>query len=125
MSASLRTSAATLGSRGGRAGVGASKRRGDSDFYRRLVARRKDRRVAGTGMRHRHLNHRDFTLAAIDDIISNGRWTAWNRLRIAMLRDPGIRDRILKVCDARVHEPSAQRHRFWRNYAQDHASPAS
>ena len=25
-----------------------------------------------SGMRHRHLNHQDFTLAAIDDIINNG-----------------------------------------------------
>jgi hypothetical protein len=69
-------------------------------------------------MRHRHLTHQDFTLAAIDDIISNGRRAAWERLRLALLHEPGIRDKILKVCDARVHEPSAQRHQFWRQYAQ-------
>ncbi len=120
----LRTSAAVLGSRGGRAGVGPAKRRGDSDFYRRLVGLRKDRRLTNTGMEHRHLNHQDFTLAAIDDIISNGRWDAWQRLRLALRRQAGIRDKILRVCDARMHDPSAQRHHFWRIYAQG-ASAAS
>jgi hypothetical protein len=125
MSGFIRTSAAALGSRGGRAGVGASKRRGDSDFYRRMVALRKDRQAMSTGMRHRHLSHQDFTLAAIDDIISNGRRAAWERLRLALLKEPGIREKILKVCDAQVHEPSAQRHHFWRQYAQDPAPSAS
>ncbi|MGO9308683.1 MAG: hypothetical protein ACLQDL_06645, partial [Spirochaetia bacterium] len=83
MGRSIRTSAATLGSRGGRAGVGAAKRRGDSDFYRRLVARRKDRKAGSTGMVHRNLTHQDFSAAAIDDVISNGTWDAWVRLRLA------------------------------------------
>jgi hypothetical protein len=122
MRSSLRNSASTLGSRGGRAGVGASKRRGDSDFYRRLVARRLDRKAAKTGMEHRHLDHQDFTLAAIDDIISNGQWDAWLRLRLALRREAGIRDKILRICDAQVRDPSAQRHHFWRNYAQDASS---
>ena len=78
MRKSLRLSAATLGSRGGHAGVGESKRRGDSDFYRQLVALRKDRKVDGTGMKHRHLNHQELTPAAIDDIIGNGGWSSWS-----------------------------------------------
>ena len=118
MRKSLRITAVALGSRGGRAGTGAAKRRGDSSFYRRLVALRKDRKAAGTGMTHRHLQHQDFTLAAIDDIISNGKLDAWKRLRLAMLGEASIREKILRVCDARVHDPSAQRHHFWRNYAQ-------
>jgi hypothetical protein len=118
MSKSLLTSAAALGSRGGRAGVGESKRRGDSAFYRQLVALRKDRKVTNTGMEHRHLNHQSFTLAAIDDIISNGQWDAWEKLRLALRRQAGIRDKILRVCNARVNDPSAQRHHFWRDYAQ-------
>jgi len=118
MGKSIRASAAALGSRGGRAGVGPSKRRGNSEFYRHLVARRKDRKVADTGMPHRHLKHQDYTLAAIDDIISNGRRTAWERLRLALLREPGVREKVLRVCDARIDEPSAQRHHFWRHYAQ-------
>jgi hypothetical protein len=90
-----------------------------------MVALRKDRQALSTGMRHRHLGHQDFTLAAIDDIISNGRRAAWERLRLALLKEPGIREKILKVCDAQVHEPSAQRHHFWRQYAQDPAPSAS
>jgi hypothetical protein len=112
MGKSLRSSAAALGSRGGRAGVGASKRRGDSDFYRRLVALRKDRQ----GMEHRHLNHQDFTLPAIDDIISNGQWDSWERLRLALRSRAGIRDKILRICTARVQ--------FWRNYAQVTGAPS-
>lgn len=116
MAGSLRDSAAALGSRGGRAGSGAAKRRGDSAYYRQLAARRKDR--IGSGMAHRHLNHRDYTLAAIDDIIGNGRWDTWKRLRLAVRADPAIREKVLKVCAARADDPSAQRHRFWKQYAQ-------
>ena len=118
MSRPLRASAAVLGSRGGRAGVGESKRRGDSDYYRRLVALRKDRQVANTGMVHRHLNHQDFTLAAIDDVISNGQWDSWERLRLALRSRASIREKVLRICSAREYDPSAQRHHFWRNYAQ-------
>jgi hypothetical protein len=70
-------------------------------------------------MRHRHLTHQEFTLAAIDDIISNGQRAAWERLCLALLREAGIRDKILRVCNARVNETSAQRHQFWRYYAQE------
>ena len=122
MAGSLRDSAAALGSRGGRAGSGASKRRGDSEYYRRLAAQRRDRASARTGMQHRHLNHHSFTLAAIDDIVSSGRWDAWVRLRRVLHAEPDIREKILKVCDARSNDPSAQRHRFWKQYAQE-ASP--
>jgi hypothetical protein len=124
MGRDISASAAALGRRGGRAGIGAAKRRGDSDFYRRLVALRKDRKAASTGMRHRHLTHQDFTLAAIDDIISNGQRAAWEGLRLALLRDEGIRDKILRVCNAKVHEPSSQRHHFWRYYAQEISTAA-
>jgi hypothetical protein len=118
MRRSIRASAAALGSRGGRAGVGASKRRGDSEFYRQLVARRGDRNSTGTGMRHRHLNHQEYTLAAIDDVISNGRRASWERLRVAVIREPGVRGKVLRVCRGRIQEPSAQRHHFWWHYAQ-------
>lgn len=122
MDKSIRDSAAELGSRGGRAGTGASKRRGDSEYYRRLAARRKDRRLPGTGMEHRHLNHQEFTLAAIDDIIENGDRIAWERLRLALLQEEGVREKVLRVCSPRVYDPSAQRHHFWRHYAQAHRS---
>jgi hypothetical protein len=69
-------------------------------------------------MRHRHLNHQDYTLAAIDDVISNGGRAAWERLRLALLGDPGIREKVRRVCVARIDDPSAQRHRFWSHYAE-------
>jgi len=36
-------------------------------------------------MQHRHLNHQDFTLAAIDDVIGRGRLPDWDALRSALL----------------------------------------
>lgn len=116
MAKSIRASAAALGSKGGRAGVGAAKRRGDSEFYRRLVARRKDRK--GTGMKHRHLNHQDYTPAAVDDLIGNGQRSDWERLRLALLEDESLGEKILRVCNARLRDPSAQRYHFWRHYVQ-------
>jgi hypothetical protein len=112
--------AVALGSRGGQAGVGAVKRRGDPDYYRRLVARRKDRQAGPTAMRHRHLNHQDFTLAAIDDIIGRGLQPAWEALRSALLRQPEIREKILRVCAAHSGDPAAQRYHFWNHYAHTH-----
>ncbi len=119
MKASVRRSAAQLGARGGRAGTGAAKRRGDAGFYRRLAALRKDRQSLTSGMQHRHLDHQDFTLAAIDDIIGNGQRAAWEKLRLALLQQPGIREKILRVCNAQVNDASAQRHHFWRHYVQN------
>ena len=71
-------------------------------------------------MRHRHLNHQAFTLAAIGDIISRGRWDDWADLRAAALSDPTVLDRISRVCSANVGDPYAQRYHFWLNYAKEH-----
>jgi len=75
-------------------------------------------------MRHRHLNHQDYTLAAIDDVISNGQRAAWERLRLALRQDEGIREKILKVCRVYRNEPSAQRHHFWRHYVKEERDTA-
>jgi len=48
-------------------------------------------------MLHRHLNHQRFTLAAIDDVISRGRWGDWAELRRAALSDRTLLDKV--VCD--------------------------
>ena len=40
-------------------------------------------------MRHRHLNHQRYTLAAIDDVITRGRWADWVALRRAVHAEEG------------------------------------
>ena len=71
-------------------------------------------------MRHRHLNHQRYTLAAIDDVIARGRWTDWTDLRRAVRDDTPLLDRIERVCRAHLHDPYAQRHHFWMHYVQAH-----
>ncbi len=73
-------------------------------------------------MRHRHLNHERFTLAAVDDIVARGSWQDWLDLRRAALDDPAVLSRIERVCAARIADPYAQRHHFWMLYAREHAS---
>ena len=69
-------------------------------------------------MRHRHLNHQRFTLAAIDDVISRGRWGDWAELRRAILADTALLDKVERVCRPHVADPYAQRHHFWLNYVE-------
>lgn len=69
-------------------------------------------------MRHRHLNHEDFTLAAIDDIIGRGRRADWAELRRALLADPTLADKVKRVCRPHLADPYAQRHYFWMQYVE-------
>ena len=41
-------------------------------------------------MQHRHLNHQDFTLAAIDDVIDRGTLEDWLELRREVLRNRAV-----------------------------------
>ena len=75
-------------------------------------------------MYHRHLDHQRFTLAAIDDVISRGRWIDWVELRRAVLRDNRLLDKVERVCRSRVSDPYAQRHYFWLRYAEEHRAAA-
>ncbi len=70
------------------------------------------------GMIHRHLTHQQFTLAAIDDIIGRGKRKDWAELRQAALADPVLMEKILRVCQAHVTDPYAQRYHFWKHYAE-------
>ncbi len=45
-------------------------------------------------MVHRHLNHQELTLAAIDDVISRGKRRDWEGLRLAIMAD---RERVLSA----------------------------
>jgi hypothetical protein len=69
---------------------------------------------------HRHLTHREFTLAAIDDVIARGKRADWAELRRAVLADPAVLEKTLRVCQARVADPYAQRYHFWKQYAERH-----
>lgn len=75
-------------------------------------------------MLHRHLNHQRFTLAAIDDLILRGKWNDWAELRLAVLADAAVVDKIIRVCSPYVADPYAQRHHFWMNYVKAHRPTA-
>jgi hypothetical protein len=69
-------------------------------------------------MLHRHLNHQQFTLAAIDDVIGRGKREDWAVLRSAVLHDQVLQEKILRVCEAHADDPYAQRYIFWGQYAK-------
>ena len=71
-------------------------------------------------MQHRHLNHQRLTLAAIDDVISRGRWQDWAELRRAALQDLTLLEKVQRICKPRISDPYAQRYHFWMHYAQEH-----
>ncbi len=75
-------------------------------------------------MQHRHLNHEDFTLAAIDDVIGRGKRQDWAELRRAALADPAIMEKVLRICLFQGRDPYAQRYRFWMHYAEQHLAAA-
>ena len=69
-------------------------------------------------MLHRHLTHQQFTLAAIDNMISRGKRSDWIVLRQAVLKDQNIKKKVLRVCYAHVADPYAQRYHFWKEYVE-------
>ena len=71
-------------------------------------------------MIHRHLNHQELSLAAIDDVIARGKRKDWAELRSVALEDRAVMEKILRVALAHAQNPYAQRHHFWRRYAEEH-----
>lgn len=71
-------------------------------------------------MQHRHLNHTGYTLAAIDDIIARGGVQDWLALEDALLADSTLFDKVEKVCQAHLQDPTEQRFFFWSHYVQQH-----
>lgn len=69
-------------------------------------------------MQHRHLNHQEYTLAAIDDVIARGKRLDWALLRAKALKEPAVMAKVLQVCLAHVADPCAQRYHFWKQYAE-------
>jgi hypothetical protein len=74
-------------------------------------------------MQHRHLAGLKYTLAAIDDVIARGKWIDWVRLRSAALSSPALLEKIASVSQVRIDEPYAQRHHFWRIWADIYRTP--
>jgi hypothetical protein len=71
-------------------------------------------------MIHRHLNHQELSLAAIDDVIARGKRKDWEELRLAVLASPVFLEKIQQVCRAHIANPYAQRYHFWMHYAEAH-----
>jgi hypothetical protein len=69
-------------------------------------------------MQHRHLEQPGFSLAAIDDVIARGRRADWAELRVALLANPDLAEKIRKVCLPRLPDPYAQRYHFRNAYFQ-------
>jgi hypothetical protein len=69
-------------------------------------------------MLHRHLNHSEWTLAAIDDVISRGRLDDWKQLRDAAESSTKIREGILRVSQPYLLDPYQQRYHFWNFYVR-------
>jgi hypothetical protein len=67
---------------------------------------------------HRHLNHQELTLAAIDDVIGRGKRPDWAGLRRAALGDRLVMEKVLRVCRAHTGDPYALRYHFWQQYAE-------
>jgi len=71
-------------------------------------------------MIHRHLNHQELSLAAIDDVIARGKRKDWEDLRLAVLADPVLLEKIQQICSKHIADPYAQRYHFWMSYATEH-----
>ena len=69
-------------------------------------------------MLHRQLNHSEWTLAAIDDVIARGKLDDWKELRDAAKSRTEIREKILRVATPHLSDPYAQRYHFWNFYVQ-------
>jgi len=59
-----------------------------------------------------------FTLAAIDDVIGRGKRRDWAELRRVALNDRAVMEKVLRVCQAHITDPYAQRYHFWKQYAE-------
>jgi hypothetical protein len=75
-------------------------------------------------MLHRHLNHEQYTLAALDDVIERGKRADWAALRSVALEEREIMEKILRVALAHAGDRYAQRYHFWRHYAEEHLKAA-
>ena len=69
-------------------------------------------------MRHRHLNHERYTLAALDDVIARGGREDWAHMRDALIADKLLLEKVYRLCQAHISDPYAQRYHLWNCYAK-------
>ena len=73
-------------------------------------------------MKHRHLNHEEWTLAAVDSCITRGRQQDWDEMRQAALDDQDIMERVSEIA---VYEKNLASpfddlvYREWWKWVQD------
>jgi hypothetical protein len=70
-------------------------------------------------MKHRHLNHEEYTLAGIDDVINCSGRKDWAEMRKAALGNPVVMEKIYRTCQARQGkdpEADARRYGIWRRF---------
>ena len=53
-------------------------------------------------------------------VIARGKRRDWTELRRAALADRAVLEKALRVCQAHIADPSAQRYHFWKQYAERH-----
>lgn len=68
-------------------------------------------------MDHRHLTHRRYTLAALDDVLENGTLADWRPLLARVRRDPygDVAERVLHLLRSRDLEETGA---FWFAYIE-------
>ncbi len=71
-------------------------------------------------MIHRHLNHQDYTLASIDDVIARGRRSDWADLKQTLVKHPILAGKVAQVCRRHLSNPHAQRYHFWNHHVVKH-----
>lgn len=73
-------------------------------------------------MKHRHLNHEEWTPAGIDSCITRGNQEDWNDLCQAALGDPGVMADLRRVAGYELNLESpydGQCYHEWWKWAQD------
>ena len=66
-------------------------------------------------MRPRHLDTQEFSLAAIDDIISRGQHQDWLELRDAIRTNPEVAEKVKRICE-HYEDQDSLRYDFWPVY---------
>ena len=78
-------------------------------------------------MRHRHLNHRALTLAALDDLLEKGTLADWQPVLARVRREPfgPVASRISELLNTRDYEESGALWRTFLDQARSRRAAAS